>query len=68
VRRTGLGEQGKAASLTLAKATVPQATPAVKKNGGGAGTALGAAGLAAGLLALAIAIVALRRSGESART
>jgi hypothetical protein len=54
-----------APSLTLAKATLPQAT--VKKSGG-AGIALGAAGLVAGLLALAIAIVALRRSGGSART
>lgn len=55
-----------APSLTLAKATVPQAAPIVKKSGNGTGTALGAAGLVAGLLALVIALVALRRSGRSA--
>ncbi|WP_433190378.1 YcnI family protein [Actinoallomurus sp. CA-150999] len=55
-----------APSLTLAKATVPQAAPTVKKSGDGTGTVLGAAGLVAGLLALGIAIVALRRSGGAA--
>ncbi|GAA4603454.1 hypothetical protein GCM10023195_11450 [Actinoallomurus liliacearum] len=54
-----------APSLTLAKATAPQAKPIVKKTENGTGTALGAAGLVAGLLALGVAVVALRRSGRS---
>lgn len=54
-----------APSLTLAKATAPQAKPVVKKSENGTGTVLGAAGLVAGLLALGLALVALRRSGRS---
>ncbi|MEV5706154.1 DUF1775 domain-containing protein [Actinoallomurus sp. NPDC052274] len=54
-----------APSLTLAKASAPQAAPVVKKSRNGTGTLLGVAGLVAGLLALGIAIAALRRSGRS---
>ena len=54
-----------APSITLAKATTPQAAPIVKKSDNSTGTALGVAGLVAGLLALAMAVVALRRSGRS---